>query len=220
VEGGTQTVATRADAVVLARSMEGVVLLSEDPSGSVITFRDGRELEGEEATQATLDFMDRGSPMREAHCAHPGCDRALTHHAWGWVDIEGLRGWALLQWCSTHFDEVEPGLRHAARTGHAVLDGPMPTEKPGVTTNGRELSRTQQTGSGAATLRPRDAAWGGGRVLKLRKSKEQRDAERRAREAVWAEEDAAIKREAQAQLPSLFSEAAVGGRCPKGPHGR
>jgi membrane protein involved in colicin uptake len=51
--------------------------------------------------------------------------------------------------------------------------------------------------------------------LKLRKSKEQRDAERRARKAVWAEEDAAIKREAQAQLPPLFSEAAVGGRCPK-----
>jgi hypothetical protein len=65
-KGGTQTVATRADAVVLARSMEGVVLLSEDPSGSVITFRDGRELAGEEATQATLDFMDRGNPMREA----------------------------------------------------------------------------------------------------------------------------------------------------------
>jgi hypothetical protein len=49
----------------------------------------------------------------------------------------------------------------------------------------------------------------------LRKSKEQRDAERRAREAAWAEEDAVIKREVQGRVPPLFSEAAVDGHCPK-----
>lgn len=46
------------DAKAAARSREGIVLVHENPAGSVITFRDGRELEGQEATKATMEFED------------------------------------------------------------------------------------------------------------------------------------------------------------------
>ncbi len=59
-KNGTKTVPTREEATAIARSMEGIVLVSEHPVGSVATFRDGRELEGAEATQATLEFTDKG----------------------------------------------------------------------------------------------------------------------------------------------------------------
>ena len=68
--------------------------------------------------------------MVAAICARPACGNEPTHHVWGWVHFEGVRGWALLQWCAMHFADVEPGLRRAERTGHAVIDGPMPTRAP------------------------------------------------------------------------------------------
>ena len=58
---GTKKVASRKEAVEFARSLDGVVLVNEHPAGSVTTFRDGRELEGEEATEATMVFMDEGA---------------------------------------------------------------------------------------------------------------------------------------------------------------
>ena len=39
-KGGTGTYATRDKAIAKARSMQGIVLVHEEPVGSVITFRD------------------------------------------------------------------------------------------------------------------------------------------------------------------------------------
>jgi hypothetical protein len=38
--------------------MPGIVLMHHAPSGSTVTFRDGRELGGIEATEANLEFQE------------------------------------------------------------------------------------------------------------------------------------------------------------------
>jgi hypothetical protein len=55
---GTQDFDTEKEAKNVARSMAGIVLVNRKPSGSTTTFRDGRELDGEEATVANLEFRD------------------------------------------------------------------------------------------------------------------------------------------------------------------
>ncbi len=58
-ETGTQDFATEEEAIAAAGSMKGIVLVHEAPTGSVTTFRDGRELDGAEATEAFLEFQRR-----------------------------------------------------------------------------------------------------------------------------------------------------------------
>jgi hypothetical protein len=58
-EDGTEDFDTEEEAKAAARSMKGIVLVNHKPSGSVTTYRDGRELEGAEATKATLEFQNR-----------------------------------------------------------------------------------------------------------------------------------------------------------------
>jgi hypothetical protein len=41
--------------------MPGIVLMHHAPSGSTVTFRDGRELGGSEATEANLEFQEERS---------------------------------------------------------------------------------------------------------------------------------------------------------------
>lgn len=57
-KGGTQNFDTEEEAKAAPRSMAGIVLVNRTGGGSVTTFRDGRELEGAEATEATLEFQD------------------------------------------------------------------------------------------------------------------------------------------------------------------
>jgi hypothetical protein len=55
--------------------------------------------------------------MADARCASPGCGNDPTRFTWGWADLPGVHGWALLYWCDGHF-AAEPALRRAERTGH------------------------------------------------------------------------------------------------------
>ena len=55
-KGGTQDFDSEAEAKAAAMSMPGTVLVNRTGGGGVTTFRDCRELDGEEATEATLEF--------------------------------------------------------------------------------------------------------------------------------------------------------------------
>lgn len=55
---GTQDFDTEEEARGAVRTMPGIVLMHHAPSGSTVTFRDGRELGGIEATEANLEFQE------------------------------------------------------------------------------------------------------------------------------------------------------------------
>lgn len=55
---GTQDFDSEEEAKAAARSMSGIVLVDRTGGGSVTTFRDGRELDGEEAAEAALEFQN------------------------------------------------------------------------------------------------------------------------------------------------------------------
>jgi hypothetical protein len=57
-KGGIQDFDTEEQAREAVRTMPGIVLMNKKPSGSTVTFRDGRELDGVEATEANLEFQD------------------------------------------------------------------------------------------------------------------------------------------------------------------
>jgi hypothetical protein len=54
----TEEEAREAVAREAVRTMPGIVLMHHAPSGSTVTFRDGRELGGSEATEANLEFQE------------------------------------------------------------------------------------------------------------------------------------------------------------------
>jgi hypothetical protein len=56
-ENGTQTFATQDEAVEAARSIRGVALVGQDPAGSIAAFRDGNELDGAKAVEATEELL-------------------------------------------------------------------------------------------------------------------------------------------------------------------
>ncbi len=56
---GTQDFESEEAARDAVRTMPDIVLMHEKPSGSTVTFRDGRELDGVEATEANLEFQDQ-----------------------------------------------------------------------------------------------------------------------------------------------------------------
>jgi hypothetical protein len=66
-EQRTQDFPTEEEAKTEAGKKSGIVLVHKAPSGSVTTLRDGRELDGEEASEALLEFTNFG------RCRYFGC---------------------------------------------------------------------------------------------------------------------------------------------------
>ena len=56
-DGGTDVFDSDDAALAAAKRVEGIALVHREPSGSVTVFRDGRELDGADATQAFNEFM-------------------------------------------------------------------------------------------------------------------------------------------------------------------
>jgi hypothetical protein len=55
---GTKDFDAEEEAREAVRRMPGIVLMHHAPSGSTVTFREGRELGGIEATEANLEFQE------------------------------------------------------------------------------------------------------------------------------------------------------------------
>jgi hypothetical protein len=96
-KGGAQGFPTQAEAMAAARSMKGTVLVHEMPAGSVAVFRDGRELEGIEASEATQLFMSPTPDCEQPGCIQQGVDEVRDLSASG-------RG-RIVHLCQEHADE-------------------------------------------------------------------------------------------------------------------
>lgn len=74
---GAQIFPTYDEAVAAARHMDGTVLVHAMPAGSVSVFREGQELEGAEASEATNVFMSEAPACEQLGCTEKGVDQVL-----------------------------------------------------------------------------------------------------------------------------------------------